>query len=229
MQIATTQLVYNQLSGAIVGRMPISGNHACIRGLAVLVMIAFAASAPAAQAKAQNDADAKEIASYRLTMDAVNKLKVAMQAAAAEARKDPKYQELGRVETELQALQKKDEPSEADQARVEELSTKREELKQELEGPGLFNDASTLDEMEAAVRKQPLLSGALAKAGMPPREFAKFTFAMISASFAAGMQKSGMVKELPKDVNAENVKFILEHEAELQQLQQEFKGSDKDR
>jgi hypothetical protein len=117
-----------------------------------------------AQQIAQNDADAKEIASYRLTMETVDKM---------------------------------------------------------------FNDAKTLDEMEKAVRQEPLLSGALAKAGMPPREFAKFTFAMVGASLAAGMQKAGMLKELPKEVNAENVKFILEHEAELQKLQQEMKGLEK--
>jgi hypothetical protein len=52
---------------------------------------------------------------------------------------------------------------------------------------------------------------------------------MIGASFAAGMQKAGMLKELPKEVNAENVKVILEHEAELQKLQEELKGSDKDK
>jgi hypothetical protein len=218
-----------RVPGAIVGAMLMSRNRACARALAILMMMAFAAAALGAQGMARNDADAKEIASYRLTMDAVNKMGVAMRAAAAEAKKDPKYQELGRIETELQTLQKKEEPTDADQARIEELSTKREQLKKELEGPGLFNDASTLDEMEAAVRKQPLLDGALAKAGMPPREFAKFTFAMIGASFAAGMQKSGMLKELPKEVNAENVKFILEHEAELQKLQQEFKGAEKDK
>jgi len=175
----------------------------------------------------QNDADAKEIASYRLTMDAVNKLAVAMRAAAEEAKKDPRYQEVDRIKTELDTLRKKDEPSEAEQARIEELSTKQAALEKQIEGPGLFNDANTLDDMEKAVRREPLLSGALAKAGMSPREFAKFTFAMVSASFAAGMQKSGMLKELPKDVNAENVKFIIEHEAELQKLQQEMKGSEK--
>jgi len=199
----------------------------CSRRLALLITIAFAPVALGGQGMVQNDADAKEIASYRLTMDAVNKLAVAMRAAAEEAKKDPRYQEVDRIKTELDTLRKKDEPSEAEQARIEELSTKQAALEKQIEGPGLFNDANTLDDMEKAVRREPLLSGALAKAGMSPREFAKFTFAMVSASFAAGMQKSGMLKELPKDVNAENVKFIIEHEAELQKLQQEMKGSGK--
>jgi hypothetical protein len=190
-------------------------------------MIAFAPLYVAAQGTTHNDADAKEIASYRLTMDAVKKMEVAMRAAAEEAKKDPKYQELGRMEAELDALKDKEGPSEADQARIEELSTKHDQLEKQLEGPGLFNDADSLDEMEQAVRKQPLLSGALAKAGMAPREFAKFTFAMLGAGMAAGMQKAGLLKELPKEVNAENVKFILEHEAELQKLQQEMNGTDK--
>jgi len=201
--------------------------HLCSRRLALLITIAFAPVALAAQGLVQNDADAKEIASYRLTMDAVNKLAVAMRAAAEEAKKDPRYQEVDRIKTELDTLRKKDEPSEAEQARIEELSTKQAALEKQIEGPGLFNDANTLDDMEKAVRREPLLSGALAKAGMSPREFAKFTFAMVGASFAAGMQKSGMLKELPKEVNADNVKFIIEHEAELQKLQQEMKGSEK--
>jgi len=209
--------------------MPMSRICVCMRRLAVLTTIAFTPAALSAQQMIQSDADAKEVASYRLTMEAVNKMKVAWRAAAEDAKKDPKYQELGRLEAELDALEKKDEPSEAEQARIEELSAKQEQLTREIEGPGLFNDANTLDEMEAAVRKQPLLSGALAKAGMPPREFAKFTFAMVGAGFAAGMQKSGLLKELPKEVNPDNVKFILEHEAELRQLQEEMKGLEKEK
>jgi hypothetical protein len=207
--------------------VPIRRIQLCSRRLALLITIAFAPVVLGAHGVVQNDADAKEIASYRLTMDAVNKMAVAMRAAAEEAKKDPTYQEVDRVKTELEALRKKEEPSEAEQARIEELSTRQAALEQQIEGPGLFNNANTLDDMEKAVRRQPLLSGALAKAGMSPREFAKFTSAMVAASFAAGMQKSGMLKELPKDVNADNVKFIIEHEAELQKLQQEMKGSEK--
>lgn len=207
--------------------MKMPGTYGCIRGLVVLAMISLAPMPLRAQTKPQNDADAKELASYRLTMDAVNKMAVAMRAAAEEAKKDPKYQELGRIQTEVETLKKKEEPSDAEQARIEELSTKQEQLEKELEGPGLFNDANTLDEMERAVRNEPRLNAALAKAGMPPREFAKFTFAMIGASFAAGAQKAGMLKELPKEVNPENVKFVLDHEAELQRLQQEMKGPER--
>jgi hypothetical protein len=162
-------------------------------------------------------------------MEAVNKMAAAMRFAAEEAKKNPKYQELGRLETELEALKKKEEPTEAEQARIEELSAKHDELEKEIEGPGLFNDANTLDEMEKAVRNEPLLSGALAKAGMPPREFAKFTFAMVGAAFAAGAQKAGMLKETPKGVNPDNVKFIIEHEAELQKLQEDLKGLGKEK
>jgi hypothetical protein len=199
----------------------------CSRGLAFLVAIAFVSAPLGAQEMTHNDADAKEIASYRLTMDAVNKMVVAMRALKEEATKDPRYQELGRIQTELETLKKKQEPADADRARIEELSAKEEQLNKEIEGPGLFNNANTLDDMERAVRKEPLLSGALAKAGMPPREFAKFTFAMTGALFAAGMQKAGLLKELPKEVNAENVTFILDHEAEFRKLQQEMSGPDK--
>ena len=199
----------------------------CICSLAIATVIASAPLTLGAQEMTHDDADSREIASYRLTMEAVDKMGVAMRAAAEEARKDPRREELGRIESELETLRKKEEPSEAEQARIEQLSSKQTELENQVERPGLFNDANTLDDMEQAVRKEPLLSAALAKAGMPPREFAKFTFAMLGGSFAAGMQKAGMLKQLPKGVNAENVKFILEHEAELQKLQAEMKGSEK--
>jgi hypothetical protein len=62
---------------------------------------------------------------------------------------------------------------------------------------------------------------------MSAREFSKFTLAMFGAALAASLQKSRMLKELPKEVNPDNVKFVLEHEAELQRLQEEMKALEK--
>jgi len=51
---------------------------------------------------------------------------------------------------------------------------------------------------------------------------------MLGAPFAASLQKSGMLKELPKEMNADAVKFILRYEEEeLRQLQGEMKGLQK--
>ncbi len=193
-----------------------------------LVLFSVVSLTTSAQTSAQADADVREIAAYRLTMDKVNQAAVAMRAVAAELKKDPRYQELAEVKAELAALRKKDELTEAEDARIEQLTKREEELEAAVDDKALSKSGS-LSEMEAAFKAQPVFAGALAKAGMPPREFAKFLLAMFQASFAAGLQKAGTIKELPKEVNAENVKFVLEHEAELQKLQEEMKslGGDK--
>lgn len=196
--------------------------------LTILLAIACVPVALGAQQKPQNDADAKEIASYRLTMESYRKLVVVYRELADEAKKDPNYQELRKVEAELETLQKKDEPSDADSERIEALSARRQQLNETLDKPGRsLSDTASLDEMAAEINKEPRFADALAKAGMSAREFSKFTLAMFGAAFAASAQKAGMLKELPKEVNPDNVKFILEHEAELQKLQEEMKAFEK--
>ncbi|HWK09399.1 MAG TPA: hypothetical protein VNR64_05075, partial [Vicinamibacterales bacterium] len=85
----------------------------------------------------------------------------------------------------------------------------------------------TIDEMAAKIKTFPPLANALSKEGVAPREYAVFTLAVLQAGMAAGMQKAGMLKQLPPGVNSENVKFILDHEAEFKKLQESFGGSDK--
>ena len=66
---------------------------------------------------------------------------------------------------------------------------------------------------------------ALTKAGLTPRDYSKYILASLMAGMVAGFQKSGVLKELPKDlkeVNPENVKFLLAHEAELAAMQKEL-------
>ena len=176
-----------------------------------------------AQDRAQADADVREVTAYRLTMESVNKAAAAMRLVAAELKKDPRYQELATVKAELEALRKKDELTESEEARIEQLTAREEQLESTLDNKGLAK-SDTLSDMEASLKAEPVFAGALAKAGIPPREFAKFLLAMFQASFAAGLQKAGTIKELPKEVNAENVKFVLEHEAELKTLQEEMKA-----
>jgi hypothetical protein len=73
--------------------------------------------------------------------------------------------------------------------------------------------------------KRPPLANALRKSGMAAREYAKFMMAVMVA-LAYGFQKSGMKVEGAKltDVQQPNVKFVGEHQAELQKLQEECKG-----
>ena len=144
--------------------------------LALLVTIVGVATPGWAQGKATAAADMKELASYRLTMDLVNRVARAT-SAMAPAMKD---------------------------------------------APDLFSDEQSLGDMEKVVKQVPAMVDALGKENITPREYAKFTLAMIQASLAAALQKGG--SPLPESVAPENVKFVIDHEAEIQKIQQSMWG-----
>lgn len=173
-----------------------------------------------APVNAQTDADTKELASYRLTMAAVHRVDAATEAMVAEMKKDPRYQEQLKLTAEITALEEKDERTEAEDARLEQLREKLDAL--ESAAAPSFEHAETLTQMEAAIRQFPPMAQALRSVGMPPREYAKFMLAMFQGATAAGMKKAGLLKELPPGVLAENVKFVEEHEAELTALQKKW-------
>lgn len=169
------------------------------------------------------DPDMKAIASYRLTMEALKKVAAVNRALVQQMMQDPKVVEARKIEAELEALSKKEEPTEADQKRMEELEAKQSALEESMDNP-LGGESRTLADMEARIRKYPPMMQALNREGMTPREYATFWLAFIQAAFAHGFQKGGMLKELPPEVNAENVKFVAEHEAEIQAMQKELEA-----
>lgn len=187
---------------------------------ALILTAALSTSSPAAQATPQADRDMKEIASYRLSMDTVKKVDVAMRAMFDEMARDPRFQASIKLEAELKALNEKEERTEAEDRRIEELEMEKEKMRSE--NPFNLGSANTLSEMEAQVQKVPPMANALRSAGLTPREYSKFMLAMLQAGMAAGMKKSGLIKELPKDFPAENVQFILDHEAELTAMQKQW-------
>ena len=175
--------------------------------------------------------DSKELASYRLTMDTTKKVFALMRAIAQDMASDPKFQALQKTKAEIAALSKKDELTDAESERLEKLQTQAEEQEEALEeanrGASMSN-AKDLNHMEAAIKANPQFMAALTKVGLTPREYARWTLASLMAGMVAGFQKSGVLKELPKDlkeVNPENVKFIIEHEAELNAMRKEMESS----
>ena len=179
-------------------------------------------------AGAQTDGDMRELRGYRLTMAAVRQVDAATQAMAAEMKKDPKYLEYLKLETEISALEKKGAPTEADDARLEQLRERRDALEASV-GPRL-EEANTLSEWEAAIRQYPPMARGLRAAGMSPRDYAKFMLSMLGAGTVAGFKKAGLVKGMPKEleavVSAENVKFVEEHAAELTALQRKWEAGE---
>jgi hypothetical protein len=197
----------------------------CRSGALAAICIFYAGVGIAA---AQADPDMKEIAAYRLTLDGLKKVINVNRSMVQQMMEDPKVREAMKIDAELEALEKKDEPTEAEQKRIEQLQARKEQLEAEEDNP-LGGEAKTLSDMEARIRKYPPMQQALQREGLAPREYAKFWLAFMQASFAYGMQKSGMLKQLPADVNPENVKFVADHEAEIQAMTKEFEGMRKNR
>jgi len=197
-----------------------------------LVLLALLVLPVAARAqKPELDADAKEILAYNLTMPVFRQILVATRNMAEAAKQHPKYARAMRLEAEIDALEKKiedtEEPSEADLARLEKLRAEEEAL-EDSDTSLNISEVKTLSDMDAMIRKEPLMANALKSAGLTPREYAKFMLAFFQAGMIHGMQKSGTIKEIPKDlqatVNMENVKFIQQNEAEIERMWKEIEA-----
>lgn len=196
-------------------------SHNLVRVLA-LTLVVGAASQAAAQGRrtAQNDADMAELAAYRLNTATLQKVTVALQNFQKALEADPKYKSYMAAQKELEALRAKDEPTEADDRRIEALEQEIEKTSREMDG----GDAQTLGDMERAIARMPYMPDALAKSGLTPREYAKFSLAMLQAGMAAGMKKAGMMRELPPGVAMENVQFMIDHEKEIAALTAMMQG-----
>lgn len=190
----------------------------------VTVFCALLLSATAyAQTTGISKQDEAEIREYRLTLTAFKQIAQAMESMLEKMKSATQNARAMKIEAELQALGKKEEPTEAELARMEKLAEELEAL-EDANDIGL-NKAKTLDEFEAAVRRSPELSAALKSVGMVPRDYGKFMLAYLQAAFVQGFMKSGHLKEMPKEVNPENVKFLAENEAAIVALFKKLEGS----
>lgn len=179
---------------------------------------AIGAQAPSADAKE----DAKEIESYRLTAGALEKVINVNRALIQAMMTDPSLQKSLALRAEIEALSRKDNLTEAEEARLEALETQMEQLEDAVNPLG--GDATSLGEMEARIRKFPPMMRALERESMTPREYATFWLAFMQAAFVHSFQKSGMLKEPPPGVNMANVQFIADHAEEIEAMQKEFEA-----
>jgi len=124
-----------------------------------------------------------------------------------------------KLEKELEVLRKKDEPTEAEDKRKDEITERLAALEAQKDSGLNTGDARNLNEMAAKIEAFPPVMNLLRKEGMSAREYAKFTLAIIQAGLTAGLQKQGLLKTMPEGVNPANVKFMIEHEEELKKLQ----------
>jgi hypothetical protein len=164
-----------------------------------------------------NDADAREVRAYTLTMPKLRQLNQVMLDLKKQQEADPAYRALQQKKKELAALERKDEPTEAEEERMarlgEEIAAAEEaEEDEEDDGP------KSLSELAQRMAGDPRIAGPLKRAGLAPREAAVMQFALLQAGFTASMLESGTIKQIPKEANAANVRFYQANKAELQGL-----------
>src|SRR5438105_3108927 len=110
-----------------------------------------------------SDPDMAELAAYRLNTATLQKVLVATQAFGQALESDPKYKTFMAAQKELKALQAKDDPTAADEARIEALEQQLEQMSNAMDDGG---DAQTLADMERKIVAMPHMPDALARAGL---------------------------------------------------------------
>ena len=189
--------------------------------LPLLVVTATLLAAPAvAQVPGASDPDAKELAAYTLTLSSLDKALAATKNLVAATKNDPRFQKQAALNAEIRKLEAKEEPTDADTTRIEQLRAELDAIE-----ASVFPNAGnqTLAEMDAAMRKEPLMAKAIADAGLTPREYAKFLFAYMASGTVAGMLEQGVIEEVPKElaatVNPANITFFQTHKAQVEAFQ----------
>lgn len=179
---------------------------------ALACLLAFAPGA-AAQTKLELDKDAQEVRAYRLTLPRIKQMADVTLAFAKAMEGDKDLAAKKQLDNDIKLLEEKGSLTDAEQKRLDGLLATREanDAKEDAEMP----EPKTLAEMAARIEREPRLASAIKAGGMTSREFATITLSFYQAMFAAMMQKSGALKELPKEVSPENVAFVQQNEAAL--------------
>jgi predicted phage tail protein len=197
--------------------------------MTALASLAFTA-APLTSASAQgtNAKDAAELKSYRLTMDGIRKLSAAGEAMQKAIENDPRFKEEASVRKDIEALEKKDELTPAEEKKLDDLRNKLEEIEAKNDKDNDKNrNPETIDEMAKQIESVPEMAKAIKSAGLSPREYSVLSLVTFQAMMAHGMQKQYGTKELPKEfqgtVLADNIKFVADNEAEINRLLEKLK------
>jgi hypothetical protein len=188
-----------------------------VRALALVVCLLVAA--PAFPGQAYSNADLKELSTYTLTLDGIYKVNRVMMNVVTEMKKDPKVVQLIKIQGEIEALKKKDERTDAEDEKLQALEAQKEQIDSQIDNPLTINDVGTLNDWAAKLQKDRIVSAALQKEGMTATAFTRAFAALLQAGLAAGLQKAG-IKQIPEGTNPANVKLVIDHEAELQKMQQ---------
>jgi hypothetical protein len=176
------------------------------------------APAPAAAQGNTTDADTREVLGYRLTMPKLRQLNAFIEDLHRQRDADPAYQALMKKKKELAALSEKDELTEADQERMAQLDEEIAEAEMAEEDAERLDPEQSLSGMADRMAADPRVAGALKRAGLAPREAATMQLAFFQAALTVGLLESGTIKEIPKESNTENVRFLQANRAGIAAL-----------
>lgn len=102
----------------------------------------------------------------------------------------------------------------------------REAFKQRNDS-GDSDEGGDIDAMTAKLEREPMMRDAIREAGLSPREFTMITLAMLQSAMAASVlqmrpndDQDSLAREMK--ANPKNIKFMQEHQAEIQRKQQEL-------
>ena len=184
--------------------------------LALTILLISLAPVPAA-AQATANADTREVQAYRLTLPKLKQLNAAMADLHRQREAEPGYQQLLKKKKELAVLREKEDPTDSDGERMDRLEAEIREAEEAEDGSEDTKDQS-LTTMAQRMAADPGIAGALKRAGLAPREAATMQLAFFQGAFAVGLLEAGTIKEIPKDVNPDNVKFLQANRAEIKAL-----------
>lgn len=159
---------------------------------------------------AGQSADDKELMQFRLTPEMLTKAEAVATAFAANAERDPAMKRKLEAQREIARLEAKDDLTEAEQKRLEDLQAAAGD------GVDLGINGGSLTEMSAQLSKVPAMAAAMKSAGMAPRDMAKFIVTAVQTAMIADLQKQGM--PVPPGAAGENVKFVMANQASIERI-----------
>lgn len=183
-------------------------------------LVALPGAANAQAAGAQSAKDLQELKDYKLSMDVLQRIAKANQAALAASAADPARQRRAKQKAELEALEAKDDPTAAEQQRMMALADEIART-EDAEEDGRWNDDSngvTVTEYARRVDSTPALAAAVKSVGLSSREYAIATLALMEASIAHAFMKMQGAMQAPPGVSKHNLEFVRANEKQIAAL-----------
>jgi hypothetical protein len=155
-------------------------------------------------------ADDRELMQFRLTPELLTQVEAVATAFDANIARDPAMKRKLDAQREIAVLEKKDDLTEAEQKRLEDLQAAAGD------GIDLGINGGSLTAMSAQLSKVPAMAAALKSAGLAPRDMAKFIVTAVQTAMIVGLQQQGL--PVPPGAAGENVRFVMANQASIERI-----------